>query len=115
MILTDIIIVGATWALFFSFAWLFFASQIFKNFELPSKVPLILFASTFTVSCSMFELVIFEILDILDRRFVSNRPESLLCTPLCALEVLAIFYKIYVMHQRTYVSLLKFPMVQLEI
>jgi hypothetical protein len=62
-------IVVATSCLYFAFAWLFFAARLFKNYDIQSKWPMIFFSTTFTISCSMFQLIIFEILDVLDVTF----------------------------------------------
>jgi len=52
---------------FFIFGWLFFRAKLFKDYEVKRILVQALFAFTFTLSCSMFELIIFEILDVLDR------------------------------------------------
>jgi hypothetical protein len=52
---------------FFLFGWFFFRSKLFKYYEVKRSLVQILFAITFTLSCSMFELIIFEILDVLER------------------------------------------------
>ena len=53
--------------LFFVFAWGFFYWKMFTDYEIKEWIAQFLFSITFTVSCSMFELIIFEIADILDR------------------------------------------------
>ncbi|VEL28977.1 unnamed protein product [Protopolystoma xenopodis] len=53
-------------ALFFTFGWFFFLKQLFKDYEVRHKAVLIIFSVTFSFSCTLFELVIFEILDVLD-------------------------------------------------
>lgn len=65
-IVADTLLVGATQLGFFSVAWFFFA-RIFEDYEVRHKGVQVLFAATFALSCNMFELIIFEILDILDR------------------------------------------------
>lgn len=40
--------------------------KLFKDYEVHHKIILIGFSTTFALSCTMFELIIFEILDILD-------------------------------------------------
>jgi len=62
----NLAIVIITSCLYFAFAWLFFAARLFKNYDIQSKWPMIFFSATFAASCSMFQLIIFEILDILD-------------------------------------------------
>lgn len=53
---------------FFIFGWFFFRAKLFKDYEVKRILVQILFSITFTLSCGMFELTIFEILDILDRK-----------------------------------------------
>ena len=72
---TNLSIVVATSCLYFSFAWLYFAARLFKNFDIQSKWPMIFFATTFAIACSMFQLIIFEILGILDETYVGERRE----------------------------------------
>ena len=40
--------------------------KLFKDYEVHRKIILIGFSSTFALSCTMFELIIFEILGFLD-------------------------------------------------
>ncbi|KER27561.1 pH regulator A family protein [Opisthorchis viverrini] len=49
---------------FFLVGWLFFLRQLFRDYEVDSKIVVIIFSLTFALSCTLFELVIFEILDI---------------------------------------------------
>mmetsp|Transcript_21927 Transcript_21927/g.32678 ORF Transcript_21927/g.32678 Transcript_21927/m.32678 type:complete len:514 (-) Transcript_21927:25-1566(-) len=65
-IIADAILVIFTQFCFFSFAWFFF-KRIFEDYEVRNISVQVLFATTFSLSCNMFELIIFEILDILDR------------------------------------------------
>lgn len=52
---------------FFLFAWLFFRAKLFKDYEVKHIWVQILFSLTFTLSCSMLELVICGILDVFSR------------------------------------------------
>ncbi|PAV80786.1 hypothetical protein WR25_03346 [Diploscapter pachys] len=54
--------------LFFVFGWLFFMKQLFKNYEVHNWVVQLLFSITFALSCTMFELIIFEIVNVMDSR-----------------------------------------------
>uniref|UniRef100_A0AC34Q0I3 Uncharacterized protein n=1 Tax=Panagrolaimus sp. JU765 TaxID=591449 RepID=A0AC34Q0I3_9BILA len=54
---------------FSGLGWLFFMKQLFKHYEVRQRVVQMIFSVTFALSCTMFELIIFEILDIL-------KPES---------------------------------------
>lgn len=58
----------ATQVAFFGGAWLFFSTKLFKDYEVKDTLVQSLFAATFTLSCTMFELIIFEILDVFDRK-----------------------------------------------
>uniref|UniRef100_A0A669EXE7 G protein-coupled receptor 89B n=1 Tax=Oreochromis niloticus TaxID=8128 RepID=A0A669EXE7_ORENI len=51
--------------LFFGFGWLFFMRQLFKDYEVRHYVVQVVFSVTFAFSCTMFELIIFEILGAL--------------------------------------------------
>ena len=62
----DIGVVLGSQALFFGLGWLFFMKQLFKDYEIRQRVVQIIFSVTFALSCTMFELIIFEILDILN-------------------------------------------------
>lgn len=71
-IIGDSLIVVFSQILFFAFAWIFFLRRIFKDNEVHQKTIIFVFSITFALSCTMFELVTFEILDVLDshsRRF----------------------------------------------
>jgi len=70
IILDGILLVGS-YVGFFIFGWFFFAQVLFKNFEITSKALPMLFSLTLSVSCSMFELIIFEILDITAQSYVA--------------------------------------------
>ncbi|XP_071175819.1 Golgi pH regulator-like [Mytilus edulis] len=52
--------------LFFGGGWVFFLKQLFKDYEVHHSVVLLVFSVTFSLSCTMFELIIFEILGVLD-------------------------------------------------
>uniref|UniRef100_A0A8C6RMU4 G protein-coupled receptor 89 n=1 Tax=Nannospalax galili TaxID=1026970 RepID=A0A8C6RMU4_NANGA len=52
--------------LFFGFGWFFFMHQLFKDYEVRQYVVQVIFSVTFAFSCTMFELIIFEILGVLN-------------------------------------------------
>ena len=52
--------------LFFGFGWLFFMRKLFKDYEVHQVVVQLAFSVTFALSCTMFELIIFEIVGVLD-------------------------------------------------
>ncbi|KAJ1660295.1 hypothetical protein IWQ61_000756 [Dispira simplex] len=73
----DALVFLSSQAVFFAFAWLFLVKQLFQDYrrQLSSTKPpaatqygvQILFCLTLTFSCTLFELIIFEITDVLDR------------------------------------------------
>uniref|UniRef100_A0A1I7Y9D6 Golgi pH regulator n=1 Tax=Steinernema glaseri TaxID=37863 RepID=A0A1I7Y9D6_9BILA len=50
---------------FFGCGWLFFMKQLFRHYEVHQRLVQIIFSFTFSLSCIMFELIIFEIKDVL--------------------------------------------------
>ncbi|KAI8507238.1 PREDICTED: Golgi pH regulator-like [Branchiostoma belcheri] len=62
----DSCIMFTTQAFFFGFGWLFFMRQLFKDYEIHHRVVQLTFAVTFALSCTMFELIIFEIVGFLN-------------------------------------------------
>ena len=79
--LADLIFVIVTQALFFAAGWLFFVQKLLAaDYKIRSKFILSLFASTFALSCTLFELIIFEILDILNRRYADADVFVLQCS-----------------------------------
>ncbi|KAL8598032.1 Golgi pH regulator [Nucella lapillus] len=51
---------------FFVGGWVFFLKQLFRDYEVHHTVVQLVFSITFSLSCTMFELIIFEILGIMD-------------------------------------------------
>ena len=49
---------------------IFFTEKLFIDYEVSNKLVSILFSTSFATSCSLFELIIFEILDILVERLI---------------------------------------------
>lgn len=70
ILLLDIFIVLVTLGVYFAFGWLFFSIRLFKDYEVQGKIPVTLFSITFSLSCLMFQLVIFEILHVLNEKCV---------------------------------------------
>jgi len=66
--LQDTSLLLATQFIFFVFGWVFFMAKLFRDYEVRQTAVQLAFSFTFSLSCVMFELVIFEILDVLDRR-----------------------------------------------
>ncbi|XP_042906392.1 Golgi pH regulator isoform X2 [Parasteatoda tepidariorum] len=61
----DTFIVFVTQVLFFAGGWVFFMKQLFRDYEVHHVFVQLMFSITFSLSCTMFELIIFEILDVL--------------------------------------------------
>lgn len=57
-------------ALFFGIGWVFFMNKLFKDYEVRNNTVRLVFAATFALSCTLFELIIFEIVDLFDRKWV---------------------------------------------
>ncbi|KAF0300652.1 Golgi pH regulator [Amphibalanus amphitrite] len=68
--LEDSFIMFFSQAIFFSGGWVFFIKMLFKDYEIHHVLVQLIFAITFALSCTMFELIIFEILGFLDSRQV---------------------------------------------
>ena len=65
-LLSDTIIVLASQVVFFMVGWIFFVKMLFKDYELHHMLVQLIFCINFTLSCTMFELIIFEIVGFLD-------------------------------------------------
>jgi len=63
----DFAIVFFSQLLFFGIGWIFFMRRLFRNYEVHHLAVQIVFSITFALSCTMFELIIFEILGVLDK------------------------------------------------
>ncbi|EGG18850.1 Putative G-protein coupled receptor [Cavenderia fasciculata] len=51
----------------FAFGWIYFLKILFKDYEVKNLTVQLSFSTMFALSCTMFELIIFEIMDIMDR------------------------------------------------
>uniref|UniRef100_A0A2C9LS72 Abscisic acid G-protein coupled receptor-like domain-containing protein n=1 Tax=Biomphalaria glabrata TaxID=6526 RepID=A0A2C9LS72_BIOGL len=65
-LLVDSIIMTFSLILFFGGGWVFFLKQLYRDYEVHHTVVLLVFSITFSLSCIMFELIIFEILGIME-------------------------------------------------
>jgi len=65
-LLNDTAIVLASQVVFFIVGWIFFVKMLFKDYELHHNLVQLIFCINFTLSCTMFELIIFEIVGFLD-------------------------------------------------
>ncbi|CAD5230634.1 unnamed protein product [Bursaphelenchus okinawaensis] len=50
---------------FFGLGWVFFMKQLFKDYEVHERYVQVIFSVMFALSCTMFELIIFEIVDVM--------------------------------------------------
>ncbi|XP_019870337.1 Golgi pH regulator [Aethina tumida] len=64
--LQDSIVIFVSQVAFFVGAWIFFMKQLFKDYEVRHVMVQLIFSITLTLSCTMFELIIFEILEMLE-------------------------------------------------
>ncbi|GLV42794.1 Golgi pH Regulator [Carabus blaptoides fortunei] len=64
--LADTTIILVSQVLFFAGGWVFFMKRLFKDYEVHHVLVQLIFSFTLALSCSMFELIIFEILAYLD-------------------------------------------------
>lgn len=62
----DSCVMFTTQVLFFGFGWVFFLWHLFKDYECHHRTVHVIFATTFMLSCTMFELIIFEIVGALN-------------------------------------------------
>lgn len=51
---------------FFCGGWMFFERKLFENYEVRNRLVILIFSTTFSLSLTMFELIIFEIVGILE-------------------------------------------------
>lgn len=51
---------------FFAGGWIFFVKQLFRNYEVRHISVQLIFSTTFALSLTMFELIIFEIIGLLE-------------------------------------------------
>lgn len=63
-ILSDVIVIFASQVIFLLFGWMFFSKKLFRDYEVQHTLVQLLFSVTLSLSCSMFELIIFEILGV---------------------------------------------------
>nr|CAD7261094.1 unnamed protein product [Timema shepardi] len=64
----DTLVMLITQILFFAGGWVFFVKKLFRDYEVHHTLIQLIFSVTFSLSCTMFELIIFEILGVLDSR-----------------------------------------------
>ncbi|XP_067007866.2 Golgi pH regulator isoform X2 [Anabrus simplex] len=62
----DTLIILITQIFFFIGGWVFFVKKLFRDYEVHHRLVQLIFSITFSLSCTMFELIIFEIVGVLD-------------------------------------------------
>ena len=79
---TDFFGIAATLGLFFAAGWLFLTRRVLKDQETKAWLVQSLFSVTFMLSCSMFCLVLFEVLDVLshDARWLNWKLDLVMMT-----------------------------------
>jgi len=65
-LLEDSCIIVGSQLVFFVGGWIFFVKQLFKDYEVHHVLVQLIFSITFALSCTLFELIIFEILGVLE-------------------------------------------------
>jgi len=61
-------IVLSSQLIFFGMGWVYFMSKLYKDYEVRNNLVRLMFVVTFAMCCTLFELIIFEIAYILDRK-----------------------------------------------
>ncbi|XP_059140213.1 Golgi pH regulator-like [Physella acuta] len=64
--LVDSLLMVFSLVLFFGGGWVFFLKQLYRDYEVHHSIVLLVFSTTFALSCIMFELIIFEILGVME-------------------------------------------------
>ncbi|XP_043803450.1 Golgi pH regulator isoform X3 [Apis laboriosa] len=64
--LEDTFVILITQIIFFLGGWVFFVKKLFRDYEVHHRLVQLIFSTTFSLSCTMFELIIFEIIGVLD-------------------------------------------------
>jgi hypothetical protein len=62
----DILILFITQVVYFLLGWILFARQLFQNYEIKFLTIQVFFSLVFSLCCNLFELILFEIMDILE-------------------------------------------------
>lgn len=62
----DTVVMFLSQVIFFAGGWVFFMKKLFKDYEVHHTLVQLIFSITFSLSCTMFELIIFEILGVLE-------------------------------------------------
>lgn len=65
-IFRDVLVILLSQIIFFVGAWLFFMRKLFYDYEVKHKKVQLVFSVTLTLSCALYELIIFEMVDWLN-------------------------------------------------
>jgi hypothetical protein len=68
-LLWNTVIITISFLLFYTFGQTFFENKLIKDYQVRSVSLQYLFAGEFALCCTVFELIIFEILDVLNHSF----------------------------------------------
>ncbi|TPX57843.1 hypothetical protein PhCBS80983_g03523 [Powellomyces hirtus] len=90
------LVVWGSQLLFFGVGWVFVMEKLFKDYEVRTGLVRIVFAATFAACCTLFEMIIFEIGDVLDARSRWLHWKITLYLMLFNVIVLLPFYQFYI-------------------
>ena len=66
--LNDSLVMASSFVVWLALGWFFFMKQLFRDYECRNRLVQLIFSVTFALSCIMFELIIFEIGDVLQAK-----------------------------------------------
>ncbi|KAI8826829.1 Abscisic acid G-protein coupled receptor-domain-containing protein [Fimicolochytrium jonesii] len=91
------LVVFGSQLLFFGVGWVFVMEKLFKDYEVRTGLVRVVFAATFAACCTLFEMIIFEIGDVLDARSRWLHWKITLYGMLFNVIVLLPFYQFYIL------------------
>ncbi|KAI8593259.1 Abscisic acid G-protein coupled receptor-domain-containing protein [Geranomyces variabilis] len=89
------LVVWGSQLLFFGVGWVFVMEKLFKDYEVRAPLVRIVFAATFAACCTLFEMIVFEVGDVLDARSRWLHWKTTLYLMLFNVIVLLPFYQFY--------------------
>ncbi|KAI9098146.1 Golgi pH regulator B [Phlyctochytrium arcticum] len=93
------LVVWGSQLVFFGVGWVFVMEKLFKDYELRNITVRALFAATFAASCTLFEMVIFEIGNVLDAGSRWLHWKVTLYVMLVNVTVVLPFYQFYILFE----------------
>ena len=63
----DSVVVVSSQVIFFIIGWIFFVQKLFRDYELRHRPVQLVFCANLALSCTMFELILFEVIDCLEK------------------------------------------------